>query len=130
VIVVLDTNVWISTLEFGGVPDLALVRALTRDQLAISHFIRDEIVRVLTTKFRRDPLELQIQLNELLVQAAWVELTGEVRGVCRDPEDDAILETVLKAQAECLVAGDKDLLSPGRFRNTAIVSPAAYLDLP
>lgn len=126
-IVVLDTNVWISALEFGGTPKQAVTHALMQDQLAISDFIRSEIVRVLTGKFARDPAELNPKLDELLVQARWVEITGEVRGVCRDSKDDAILETAWKAQADCLVAGDKDLLSLGRFEKTLILSPAAYL---
>ncbi|MGB6157688.1 MAG: putative toxin-antitoxin system toxin component, PIN family, partial [Acidobacteriaceae bacterium] len=82
-IVVLDTSVWISAPEFGGIPDLALVRALTEDQVAISDFIRTEIMRVLTGKFARDPAELEGQLDELLVQALLVEVTGEIKGVCR-----------------------------------------------
>ncbi len=128
-IVVLDSNVWISALEFGGTPDLALLCALTQDQLAISEFIRTEIVRVLTGKFARDPLELQALLDELLIEALWVEIDGRVRGICRDPKDDAILETALKAEADLIVAGDKDLLSLGHFRKTRIVSPAAYLEI-
>jgi putative PIN family toxin of toxin-antitoxin system len=129
VIVVLDTSVWISALEFGGIPDLALVRALTEDQVAISDFIRTEIMRVLTGKFARDPAELEGQLDELLVQALFVEVTEEITGVCRDPNDNAILETAWKAQADYLVAGDKDLLSLGAFGGTMIISPAAYLEL-
>lgn len=128
-IVVLDTNVWISALEFGGTPDSAVFRALTQDQLAISSFIKNEIARVLTRKFARDPVQLEAQLNELLVHALWVEVTGTVRGVCRDDNDDAILETAWKAQADYLVAGDKDLLSLGAFGKTTIISPAAYLQL-
>lgn len=127
-IIVLDTNVWISALEFGGTPDLAVVRALTQDQLAISDFIRAEIIRVLCGKFARDAEELESQLDELLIQALWVEVAGEVRGACRDPNDDAILETALKAQADYLVAGDKDLLSLGKLGKTKIISPAAYLE--
>lgn len=126
-IVVLDTNVWISALEFGGIPDLAVFRALTQDQLAISDFIEAEIVRVLTGKFGREPVELRTQLDEMLLQALWVEVTGRVKGVCRDPDDDAVLETAWKARAGCLVAGDRDLLSLGAFRGTQIISPAAYV---
>lgn len=126
-IVVLDTNVWISALEFGGVPDRAVFRALTVDQLAISDFIHAEIVRVLTGKFGRDPVELRAQLDELLLQALWVKVTGTVKGICRDPDDDAILETAWEARAGYLVAGDRDLLSLGSFRRTRIISPAAYL---
>jgi putative PIN family toxin of toxin-antitoxin system len=128
VIVVPDTSVWISALEFGGIPDLAVVRALTEDQMAISDFIRAEIVRVLTGKFARDPVELDRQLDELLLHAIFVEVTGEVKGICRDRNDNAILETALKVQADYLVAGDKDLLSLGKFGKTIIVSPAVYLE--
>lgn len=102
--------------------------ALTQDQLAISDFIRAEIIRVLCGKFARDAEELESQLDELLIQALWVEVAGEVRGACRDPNDDAILETALKAQADYLVAGDKDLLSLGKLGKTKIISPAAYLE--
>jgi putative PIN family toxin of toxin-antitoxin system len=131
VIVVLDTNVWVSALEFGGTPDRALFRALTQDQLAISDFIRGEIVRVLTGKFDRDPLELGAQLDELLAYALTVEVTGEISGICRGPLDNAILETAWKARADCLIAGDKDLLILGpSFRGIAIVSPAVYLETP
>jgi putative PIN family toxin of toxin-antitoxin system len=130
VIVVLDTNIWISALEFGGTPDRAVFRALTQDQLAISDFIRAEIVRVLTRKFDRDPVELQLLLDEMLLQALWVTVTGEVKGVCRDPKDDAILETAWRAEADYLVAGDKDLLALGKFGRTVILSPAAYVGRP
>jgi putative PIN family toxin of toxin-antitoxin system len=126
VIVVLDTNVWVSGLQFGGTPGRAIDQALIRDQLAISDFIRDEVVRVLTRKFARDPSELDARLNELLVQALFIGVTGEISGICRDPKDDAILETAWKAGADVLVAGDKDLLSLGSFRGAAIITPAEY----
>ena len=71
-IVVLDTNVWVSGLQFGGTPGRAIDQALIRDQLAISDFIRDEVVRVLTRKFARDPSELDARLNELLGQALFI----------------------------------------------------------
>lgn len=127
-IVVLNTNVWISALEFGGVPDAAVFRALTQDQLAISDFIRTEIERVLTQKFDREPAELRTILDELLAQAIQINVTGEIRGVCRDPKDDAILETAWKAEADYLVAGDKDLLALGKFRGTEIIPPSKYLE--
>ncbi|MGB8261104.1 MAG: putative toxin-antitoxin system toxin component, PIN family [Terracidiphilus sp.] len=128
-IVVLDTNVWISALEFGGTPDRAVFRAVTQDRLAISEFIQSEIVRVMTRKFGRDERELRPLLDELFLRALRVEVAGVIRGVCRDPKDDAILETAWRAEADYLIAGDRDLLSLGRFGKSAIVTPAAYLQL-
>jgi putative PIN family toxin of toxin-antitoxin system len=126
-IVVLDSNVWISGLEFGGRPGAAIERALVWDQLAISDFIRDEIVRILTEKFGRNRHELQQTLDELLAQAIEVEITGAIRGVSRDPKDDAILETAWRANAEVLVAGDKDLLTLAEFRGIKVLTPSEYL---
>ena len=126
-IVVLDTNVWISGLIFGGSPDLAIQRALTVDRVAVSAYIHDEIVRVLTSKFSKDRTALEEVLAEMLSYALVVEVTGEITGVCRDPKDDAILETAWRARADLLVAGDKDLLSMGSFRGIQIVTPAQYV---
>jgi predicted nucleic acid-binding protein len=57
-------------------------------------------------------------------------VTGEVKGVCRDPKDDAILETAWRVEADYLVAGDKDLLALGKYGRTAIIPPATYLERP
>ncbi len=128
-IVVVDTNVWVSALEFGGTPALALTRALTVDRLAISGFIEAEVVRVLVGKFGREKAALQKTLNELLQSAFRVRIAGAIRGACRDPNDDAILETAVAANASLLVAGDKDLLSLRSFQRIEIVNPASYLRL-
>lgn len=66
-IVVLDSNIWISALEFGGAPGLALTQASTIDQLAISDFSENEVIRVLTRKFHRDSAELRAVLDEILL---------------------------------------------------------------
>jgi len=127
VIVVLDTSVWVSGLQFGGTPDRALNQALTVDQLAISDFIRNEILRILLTKFRWNRPELITLLDELLIRALVVEVRGEIAGVCRDANDDAILETAWRAGADLLVSGDKDLLSLGTFRGVSIVTSSEYV---
>ena len=128
-IVVFDTGVWVSALEYGGVPQQAISHAFNEEQLAVSGYIEAEILRILTVKFDHDPIALQIRLDEFLTHAIIVETRGEISGVCHDPDDDAILETAWKAQADYLVAGDKELLALKEFRGIAIVTPAAYLRL-
>jgi putative PIN family toxin of toxin-antitoxin system len=127
VIVVLDSNVWVSALEFGGTPGLALTQALTIDQLAISDFIEHEVVRVLTRKFHREPGALRAILDDLLRWAYRVQIQNAVSGICRDPNDDPILETAVAAKADLLVAGDRDLLSLKSFQGIGIVTPLDYL---
>jgi predicted nucleic acid-binding protein len=48
--------------------------------------------------------------------------------VCRDPDDDRVLECALAAGAKVIVSGDRDLLDLGAFRGTPITSPRLFLD--
>ena len=38
-----------------------------------------------------------------------ITISGEVRGVCRDPNDDMVFECALNARASVIKSGDKDL---------------------
>lgn len=131
-IVVLDTNVWISGLQFAkgyGIPTQALERAMSRDVIATCDEIEAEIGRVLVEKFRWEPDRMRMALATVLSRAIRVELRGAVK-VCRDPKDDMFLECSQLAQADFLVAGDKDLLVLEEFQGTRIVPPVVYVGLP
>jgi hypothetical protein len=65
--------------------------------------------------------------QHLWANALWCEPLS-VRA-SRDPDDDHILGCALAAEAAVIVTGDKDLLALHPFRNTAIVTPARFLDL-
>jgi predicted nucleic acid-binding protein len=49
--------------------------------------------------------------------------------VCRDPNDDMVLECAVAAGAQCVVSGDKDLLVLNPYNGIRIVSPAEFLAL-
>lgn len=128
-IVVLDTNVWISGLQFArnyGLPTRALQQAMERDILATSAAMNKEIYRVLTHKFGWEPDRAEAAIKVVLRRSIVVEVTGTVK-VCRDPGDDMFLECTTKAGAEMLVTGDQDLLTLESYAGTRIVTPATYL---
>lgn len=127
-IVVVDSGVWISALEFGGTPAVALERLFLIDDLAICSEIEEEVLRVLHDKFGRDRKLIQQRLRPLLSQAVRVEVTGAIVDVCRDPNDDCILECAVKARAKLIIAGDKDLLALRGYRGIRIVTARQYLD--
>ena len=129
-IVVLDTNVWISGLQFAkhyGMPTRAIEKAMSQDVIATCPEIEEEIHRVLTEKFRWESAQTHAALEMVLARAIRVQLHGQVKA-CRDPKDDMFLECAVRAGAHLLVAGDKDLLVIGEFEGTRIVTPAAYVD--
>ena len=128
-IVVLDTNVWISALVFAkryGTPTKALEKAMTEDLIATCYEIEEEIGRVLTQKFSWDPERARLALEAVLARSLHVTLKGAVQK-CRDPHDDKFLECALLAQADLLIAGDRDLLDIESFRGTSIITPAQYV---
>ena len=109
-IVVLDTNVWISALQFAkrrGTPTLALEKAMSEDVIATCDEIDAEIVRVLTEKFSWAQHRATSALQAILARGIRVKIRGTVKE-CRDSGDDMFLECAALAKADLLVAGDKD----------------------
>jgi len=131
-IVVIDTNVWISALLFSGsdsVPNQALRRAVRDDILATSEELNQEIARVLREKSVWTDSDIARQIKTFQRAALTVELRHNVH-VCRDPKDDMFLECAALANADVLVTGDKDLLSLGGYGRTKIVTPIEYVEHP
>lgn len=47
--------------------------------------------------------------------------------VCRDPDDDLLLECAYNAGAQLIITGDNDLLELKEFRGIRILTVEAYL---
>jgi putative PIN family toxin of toxin-antitoxin system len=127
--VVADTNVYISALNYGGVPDQVLALARRgRVELFVSKFILDEIEGVLRRKFRwpsRQALAARNAISEFTLK---VEPTERVAAVDKDEPDNRILECALAANATIVVSGDSHLRRLDSFRRIRILSPRAFVD--
>lgn len=126
-ILVLDSGVWISALHFGGVPRRVLDYAIERATIALCESIAEEIRSILRRKFRWQVDEIEHSLADFRRDTRIVAVSGHLRGVCRDPNDDMVLECAVVAGAEFIVTGDKDLLTLGSFRNIRILTPREFL---
>ena len=130
-LVVFDTNVWVSAMHFNrrqSAPVRALERARVRDTFAVCPEIEEEVSRILVERFHWQAEAVRFRLNYLLLRAVRVEIRGSVQ-VCRDPNDDMVLECAVAAEAPVIVSGDKDLLTIGAYEGVRIVSPAEFLAL-
>ena len=63
---------------------------------------------------------------DLGLSAVQVKSPGVVT-VCRDPDDNKLLETAVVGRADCLVTGDQDLLVLDPFQGIPILTPAEFL---
>ncbi len=130
-IVVVDTNVWISAFHFGGVngtPFLAITKATTGDTMAICSEIEEEIAFTFRFTCSWPDARIENLLRDVLQHAIRVPISNTLH-LCRDPGDDKFLECAQRARADLLITGDKDLLSLRTHGPTRVVTPAAYLKL-
>jgi putative PIN family toxin of toxin-antitoxin system len=67
-------------------------------------------------------------LRDFNACAVWVE-AGEPGLFCRERDDDHFIEAALKAQADYLVSGDKDLLEAPPVQGLRVVSVHQALEV-
>jgi len=126
--VVVDSNVLLAAFGVGGVCRSVLETCLTAHQVFLCEFILDEFSRNLRRKFHVPEEVADADLQLLRTECELVQPAEVDRDACRDPHDLAILGAVLAARADCLVTGDKDLLSLEEFNGHPILSPRQLLN--
>ena len=128
--VVLDTNVLISAILFGGKPRQILEKAIRGEiRLCISEPILEELKGVLRrSKFDYPPEVIQVILTEFTGIADSVNPPKTIGVVLEDPEDNRILECAVEAEANYIITGDLHLLKLSRYRNIEVLNPVAFLE--
>lgn len=129
-IVVFDTNIFVSALMFpGGNAERAVLRILSgSDSLVISKDLLDELLMVLARKFSRDREELS-RLALWLADVAQIVTTAQTLNVLADEPDNRVLECAVAGVADAIVTGDKALLALKSFQGIRIISLQAYLSI-
>lgn len=129
--VVLDTNILISAVHFGGQPEeLLLLANQGIIQLFLSPFILEETATVLKEKLEWKQREIRRILATLKEIATIVEPEVEVRAITHDEADNRILACAVHVQSDFLVTGDKRHLLPLKsYKGIRILTPRDFLDI-
>jgi len=124
--------------SFGGIPELAVKKAFTEAEIWVSPQLLKEY-RDIPTQLASDKKINHIQLRTLLSGIASFVVNTRViipqkrLYLCRDAEDNMILECCLAADVDLLITGDKDLLELNEailktyLPKLKIVSPTTFL---
>jgi putative PIN family toxin of toxin-antitoxin system len=128
--VVLDTNILVSALLFKG--SLSVLVGLWKSGRIIPMLSKatfEEFRTVLSyPKFKLAANEIKtIVEREVLPFFEIVEATEEVRGACKDPDDDKFISCALSASADFVISGDKDLCEVGRHKSVKIIKAADFI---
>lgn len=131
--VVLDANVWISALLWGGKP-AEIVKAAEKGQVIIllSEAIAEEISQVLTYPkiakvYQAVGLRREDLVEAMLKIGKFVQVTRKTHVVAEHPADDKFIECALAANAKYIVSGDRHLLKVGSYKKIQVLSVTDFL---
>ena len=128
--VVIDTNVLISGVFFGGMPSRVL--EAWRDgkiDLVVSPDIVEEYRRVgeeLAARFTGVSLAPLLAL--LVMTAEIIEPPGLPEQISKDPDDDKFIACALAGDCQFIISGDKDLLEVSGYQGVEVVAHREFLE--
>ena len=129
-IAVLDTNILISYLLGSKVITL-LIDSLENNTFvpAISPYLETEFLDVMKRPRIAKVVnpELAIEFMEDWINFALYVKPAQHVTVCRDPDDNAVLECALSANADFIVTDDADLLVLHSFSSIPIITPGDFV---
>lgn len=128
--VIVDTNVFVSGVFFGGPPGRVL--DAWRDgtiEVAVSREIIEEYVRVGDELSARFPaVDLGPALDLVSACATMVAAPPLPEPVCSDPDDDKFLACAVAADAAYVVSGDRGLLASSPYRKVIVIRPRELVE--
>ncbi len=126
--VVADTNIYISSILFGGKPEKLLKMAEAGTiQLFISSSILHEITGVLRRKFDWNSYQISKAESYIRFISFSVVPSERIAIIEKDYTDNRVLECAVEAAASHIVTGDtRHLLPLEEFRGIKILTVAAF----
>ncbi len=126
--VVLDSNIYISAVMFGGKPGEVYLHGIRKSyNLFVSLLIVEEVENCLQQKFYWSKRETIDYMNQIIKIATVHEVKNLISGVCRDPKDDHILSLAAETKANYIISGDKDLLTLISFQDIKIINSQSFI---
>ena len=129
--IVLDTNVLISVVVYGGNPRKILKAAISG---AFGISVSETLIQELQDVLQRPQFGLGVQfiqntVAELTSIAEWVAPAKHHLLVKDDPSDNLVLDCAVAADADYLVTGDKHLLQLQKCGTVKILNPQQFMDV-
>jgi len=128
--IVLDTNILISAIVFGGKPRKILNSIITgKIRFATSKYILEEVENVLSgKKFKYPPQVVHEIRNAIEELGELIEPEKKVNIIKKDPADNRILECAMAANADFIISGDHHLLELKQYKNIPIITTSEFLE--
>ncbi len=125
-----DTNFLVSAFATRGLSADVFQVILAEHEIMTGEFVLAELYRVLTTKLKVST-KIAREAEQLLRQYYIEPVPDQPSEIqVRDEDDRWVLESALRARAEILITGDKDLLDiSDKVPELKIVTPRTFWEL-
>lgn len=124
--VIIDANVAIAATASRGLCEAVMEFCLERHEIILGEVILQDIHEKLIKKIKT-PLSVANETIRVLRQHAELyEPDAVTAGICRDPDDNAVLGLVPPSGATVIISGDQDLLVIGNYQGAQILSPRQF----
>jgi len=127
--VVVDTNIFVSAILFGGNSEKILNLAEeNKIKLITSEEILKELKEVLQKKFRFDKKMSEMAVSNIREISMVVYPKRKLNVIKERDADNRILECAIEGKADYIVSGDKQHILPlKKFQGIKILSPTQFL---
>ena len=126
-LVVLDTNVLVSGVFWGGNPERVLIGWQEgRFEVVASPSIVWEYEATLRELGKGVPEKVEEWIRIIHVKTRLIMPQLEVK-LCRDPKDDKFLSCALEARVDYVISGDRDLSDLKMVGEIPILKPAVFV---
>jgi putative PIN family toxin of toxin-antitoxin system len=129
--VVVDTNILISAINYGGGSDQILDLARNKEiELLTSPEILAEFADVLHRKFEFTPERTKEAVAQIQKISALTFSVQRINIIKKHEPDNRILECAVEGKAQYIVSGDEHHILPLKeFEGIKVLSPAEFLKL-
>lgn len=125
--IVLDTNVLVSGIFWGGTPFRILEQWISDDmEIIATPDILNEYVRFISALGKKQA-ELMTQWIDLITANMTIIEKRISLSISRDPDDNKFLECAVSGDVDCIVSGDDDLLTLKAIHAIPIIKPSELI---
>ena len=130
--VVVDTNILVS---FAIRPNPDFKKIFDHIAAHGVSLVSDDTLAELFDVLSRDRFRKYIPLDQSIDYVEWYAglseqiIVTEHVVACRDPKDDKFLSLAISGKADCIIAGDNDLLDMVKFNGIPVYRPADFVRL-
>lgn len=126
--IVLDTNILISGYLWKGKPRQA-IEAIKTGNFGLLYCTEsiEELVRVLSIKFRLDASEIYRIVLDIKSVGKGINISSKEFPVSEDPSDNLFINLAIDGNARIIVSGDSHLLRLKRYKDIKIIAVSEFL---